>query len=166
MNDKFNIEQRRLIFFFSGMAVLCLIGVCVMSIMGASVTSFHLIDLEIGWGGKVWDALWIAGAYLMPLDEGTMIAGSPTTQFSAGTDFTIDNLDRNKGVFPYNAGSSTHYNNIGAVGQLPTLTPEVENWLYFSLGQTFGTGEVLITDPAVVSVEYRPRGIFLRGSNP
>jgi len=117
-------------------------------------------------GAAAWDVLWIAGVYLVALDEGCMIAGNPYTQFAAGTDFTIDNLDGNKGVFPYNAGTATHYNNMGYVGELPTLTPKIENWLYFSLGQTFGTGEVLITDPAVVSLEYRPRGIFLRGTNP
>ena len=113
-------------------------------------------------GAAAWDDLWIAGAYLVPLDEGTVIAGNPSTQYPAGSDLTLDNLDRNKGAFVYNPGTDTHYNNIGYVGQLPVLTPKIENWLYFSLGQTFGTGEVLITDPAVVSLEYRPRGKFLR----
>ena len=54
----YTIEQRHLVFIFIGIPVLCGISILVMSIMGAREASFHLIDLEIGWGAKVWDILW------------------------------------------------------------------------------------------------------------
>ncbi|KKM25347.1 hypothetical protein LCGC14_1595870 [marine sediment metagenome] len=56
----YTVEQRRLIFIFSGAAVFCLIAIFAMSILGAREASFHLISLEIGWGAKVWDALWLS----------------------------------------------------------------------------------------------------------
>ena len=114
-------------------------------------------------GGAHANDLWIAGAYLISLDKGHLVAGSNIFNVVANSLLTIQNLDGDRGAFPRDAATNRHYSNVGAVGKYPALTPEIENWFYFILTDW---NEVNIADAAVVSVEYRPRGIFLRGTNP
>jgi len=105
------------------------------------------------------DDLWIAGAYLIPLDEGYFIGGDPT--FSGGLAMSIVDLDGIKGVFPY--AGNRRYSNVGCVGKYPSLTPEVENWFYFALSEW---NDYVIANTMEISLRYRPRGIFLRGLDP
>lgn len=109
------------------------------------------------------DNLLIAGAYLIPLDEGHLVAGSNLFDVVANSSLTVQDMDGDKGAFPWDTALNTYYSNVGAVGKYPVLTPEIENWFYFILADF---NEVNIDDNATVSIEYRPRGIFLRGANP
>lgn len=115
-------------------------------------------------GAAAWDVLQIAGVYLVALDErylmtggiGNIVGGTPTT-------LTIKQLDGDRGAFIHRTDTSKYYSHYGAVGSYPKLTPEIENWLYFISSQSAG---VNITDAFTVGIKYRPRGIFLRGTNP
>ena len=105
--------------------------------------------------------LQIAGAYLIPLDESYLVAGS-TAGFAGGvSEMIIKDMDGDRGLFAHGTVSDTYYANIGAVGTYPRLTPGVENWLYFMTNDPLE-----IADTFSVSLKYRPRGIFLRGANP
>lgn len=125
------------------------------------------IELWAETDGIPTDTLQIAGVYLIPLDEGYILAGDSTVPFAANAVATVKNLDGDRGDFVYNAANDRYYPNLGVVGTWPLLTPEVENWLYCAW-TTFGGSatEIDITDTMTVSLRYRPRGIFLRGSNP
>jgi len=105
------------------------------------------------------DDLWIAGAYLIPLDDGYFIGGDPT--FSGGVTISIVDLDGERGVFPHY--SNYRLSNVGGVGKYPSLTPEIENYFYFILSEW---GDHVIANTMEVGLKYRPRGIFLRGTNP
>jgi len=111
--------------------------------------------------GTPTDLLYIAGVYLIPLDESYMIAGMPAYYPPAGLTWHVKNLDGDRGVFL--EGATYMRSNLGGVGSYPLLTPEIENYLYFILGRD---SELTITDSLIASIEYRPRGIFLRGTNP
>ena len=112
-------------------------------------------------GGAAWDELWIGGLYLVPLDEAYTVAGGVNL---ANALARFKNLDGDKGVFLYSAASDSYYGDFGSRGSPMALAPEVENW--FQLLNTHNTGRVDITHAKTASVTYRPRGIFLRGSNP
>jgi len=109
--------------------------------------------------------LWIAGAYLFPLDEAYFIAGDLDTDITdpGPLAYSIADLDGDRGVFPYSHTLDCHYSNVGGTGKYPSLTPEVENYFYFALGQSYG---YYIERPMQMGLRYRPRGIFLRGVNP
>ena len=116
-------------------------------------------------GGAAWDALMIGGACLVPLDSAYLICESPTYSGApAGIDYHIKDMDGERGVFPYDSTNARYYSSISAVGAHPQLAPTVENWLYWAyklLGAT-----LVITPTLRVALTYRPRGKFLRGSNP
>lgn len=114
-------------------------------------------------GGAHTDDLWIAGLYLIPIDEEYLIGGAPSITWAANDRISVMDLDGDKGVFPYRASDDTYFANAGAVGKYPKLKPEIENRLYFILANA---REVDIEDTSFVSLVYRPRGIFLRGINP
>jgi len=111
------------------------------------------------------DDLYIAGAYWVPIDEGLLIAGSDGGTFAGGSSqMIIKDMDGDRGVFGYGTVSDTYYANLGSVGGYPLLEPKVENWWYFV---TTGNDDLWVFNDAYsVAVQYRPRGIFLRGSNP
>lgn len=107
------------------------------------------------------DSLHIACAYLVPVDEALPLVGGGIGIFVGGaSSIILKNMDGDKGFFVYGSTSDTRYPNIGAVGEYPSLTPEVENWLYFV------TQGWVLDDTFRISLKYRPRGIFLRGTNP
>lgn len=115
-------------------------------------------------GAAAWDKLYIAGAKLIPLDDGYTIGGGNTGDIiQPNMETRMMDLDGDRGFFIYSPATSRHYSNAGLWGALPRLAPERENWLYM-LGDWATT--LTITHGWVASVEYRPRGIFLRGSNP
>lgn len=122
------------------------------------------IQLYAETDGTPTDTLEIAGAYLVPLDEAFIVAGGSGEFVGGVTDMIIKEMDGDRGVFAYGAASDTYYPNLGTVGTYPTLTPEIANWFYFIM--TDSEDEVDITDNMAVNLTYRPRGIFLRGSNP
>lgn len=118
-------------------------------------------------GTAAWDNLYVAGAYLIPLDEAYEIAGnSAGGAFQANMIAYLCDLDGDRGAYTYSAATTRYYSNVGMVGGHPGLTPEIDNWLYFILDNVGGLPDVDITDTITVSTTYRPRGIFLRGSNP
>lgn len=116
--------------------------------------------------------LLIAGAYLMALDEAALVAGSDQYNFGHVTemDMIIKHMDGDRGLFGYSPSLERYIPNVGAVGAgrnagYPLLTPEIENWLYFVI--TSGASDIWsLDDTFQVSIQYRPRGIFLRGANP
>jgi hypothetical protein len=117
-------------------------------------------------GDGITDTLKIAGAYLIPVDESYLIGGQ-WAAFGGGTDepFVIKDMDGDRGVYGYYADVDAWHPNLGAVGVYPSLTPKVENYLYF-IGSYGADPEIDITDTERVSVTYRPCGVFLRGANP
>jgi len=112
--------------------------------------------------GTPTDDLHIAGALLVPVDESFMFGGS--FAFGATVDFIVKNMDQDRGLFAYDSGSDAYYPNLGMIGITPLLVPGVENWLYFVL--TSSLENYTTADTYRVSLSYRPRGIFLRGTNP
>jgi len=118
------------------------------------------IELWASTDGIPTDELHIAGAYLTPLDEGILVAG--TGIMAVGADFIIKKMDGDRGAFAYSTATDTYYANLGAVGQYPLVNPKVENYIYL-----VSASPVWVLDDAFhVSLQYRPRGVFLRGSNP
>lgn len=111
-------------------------------------------------GAAAWDNLHIACAYLASIDEELPFVAGGSGVFPATTDMIVKDMDGDRGFFAYGAVSATYYANLGAVGGYPLLSPEVENWLYFV------TEGWVFNDSFHVSLEYRPRGIFLRGTDP
>ena len=75
-------------------------------------------------------------------------------------------LDGERGFFVDNPATPSNYASVSTLGALPLLTPEIENWFYISMDGSDLGADLTITDPVVMSVQYRPRGIFLRGTNP
>jgi len=116
--------------------------------------------------GTPTDYLHIACAFLVPVDEGLIAAGGATLLTAAvGPELYIKDLDGDRGAFAYMGGAfDTYLPNQGMIGNFPFLSPEVENWLYFVLTHTMDG--YTFDDSWKVSLTYRPRGIFLRGSNP
>lgn len=114
-------------------------------------------------GAAAWDVLSIAGVYLIPLDEAYLVGNGWSVIEGGTSSMIIKDMDGDKGLFAYRDVTDMWYPNLGAVGTYPSLTPEVENWLYFILTYS---NEVDITDTSRVNLAYRPRGIFLRGTNP
>ena len=112
--------------------------------------------------GTPTDDLHIAGAFLVPIDESFILGGS--FQFASTVDFILKNMDGEAGLFAYASATDVYYPNLGAIGTYPLLTPEVENWLYFVL--TGSLESYGLDDTFNVGLKYRPRGIFLRGTNP
>jgi len=120
-------------------------------------------------GNGINDTLQIAGAYLVPVDDSYFIAGRNAIPASANSIWSIKDMDGDRGVFIYSAATNRYYSNLGGAGIYPALMPEDENWFYFILGgrgSSTARSEASIGDSATVSVDYRPRGIFLRGTNP
>ena len=114
--------------------------------------------------------LLIAGAYLMALDEAALVAGSDQYDFGSVTeaDMIVKDMDGDRGLFGYTtffAAGDRYLPNVGATGSYPLLTPEVENWLYFVITSS-AVDTWSLDDTFQVSIQYRPRGIFLRGANP
>ena len=129
--------------------------------------NFWRISVYAETDGVPTDTLYIAGAYLVPLDERYLVAGDDLGQaFGSTMDVHIHNLDGDRGVFPHSFTTNRDYSNVGAVGQYPQLVPEIQNWLYFILANIGTQSDVDITDTATAAITYRPRGIFLRGTNP
>ena len=95
----------------------------------------------------------------MALDEGHLFAGGAL--FAAGTDMIIKHMDGDRGLFAYGPVTDTYYPNLGTVGSYPLITPKVENYFYF-VGIT---STYTLDDTYGVSIQYRPRGVFLRGTN-
>jgi len=115
-------------------------------------------------GAAPWDNLQIAGAYLALLDERYVIAGSPiSADMGANDTIYVRDLDGKRGYFSYDGPQDRHDPNRGYVGRLPALEPSIENWFHFAFVKV---NTVDIDEGATVSVTHRPRGIFLRGSNP
>jgi len=112
--------------------------------------------------GAPTDDLQIACAFLIPMP--TYLMGG-SLSFGAGiANMIVQDMDGNRGLFAYIVGTDTYLPNMAAIGNYPLLTPEVENYLYFVTTQA--TDEYVYDDMYHVSLEYRPRGIFLRGMNP
>lgn len=146
------------------------------------LTGWNIMSFPIGghdndsWGAgnywriRIWaatdgtptDELYIAGVYLIPLNQDYLVSGG--VSLAAGFLLSIKELDGDRGAFPYSSASGTYYGGLGAVGTYPLLSPEIENWLYLIMADS--ANEVTITDAATASITYRPRGIFLRGSDP
>jgi len=116
--------------------------------------------------GAPTDKLLIAGAYLVPIDEEYCIAGYGQGTIATPTDPDIvylSNLDRHNGIFVYDPSLAIYTADFGYVGRIPHLEPQIENWLYF----VFQLNDTVDIDEGMrVSLAYRPRGIFLRGTNP
>jgi hypothetical protein len=117
-------------------------------------------------GGAAWDELHIAAAFLVPLDEGYLLAGGSIYAFGFGImPSKLKNLDGDLGFFRHLTTDDSYSANIGMIGRFPQLTPKVENWFY--LLTCTGTSQTYaLDDTGRMSVQYRPRGIFLRGTNP
>jgi len=118
--------------------------------------------------GTPTDDLHIAGAFLVPVDEAYCCGAAPNPM-AGTTDFILKQMDGDRGLFAYSSATTRYFPNFGVVGTLPLLSPEVENYIYFvtsniSIGLTLQA--YTLTDAYHVSLTYRPRGIFLRGSNP
>jgi hypothetical protein len=121
------------------------------------------IRLYASTDGTPTDDLHIAGAFLVPIDEHHYIGGSGNP-FGATADMIVKDMDGDRGLFAHSSVTDTYWPNQGLLGSVTLLSPEVENYLY-----VLGLGDAqayTLTDGHVVSVEYRPRGKFLRGSNP
>jgi len=119
------------------------------------------IELFAETNGVPTDDLRIASVFLVPVDERYLIAGGAGAFGGGNTLMILKDMDGDRGMFAYGTGTDTYYPNLGGVGRYPLLTPEIENWLYFVSGGTY-----TLTDALHVALQYRPRGIFLRGSNP
>lgn len=120
-------------------------------------------------GAAPWDNLKIAGAYIVPVDESYFIAGRNAIPAAAGSIWSIKDMDGDRGVLVRNPALNRYYSNRGGAGIYPALIPKHENWFYFILagrGSSTARPEASITDAATVALNYRPRGIFLRGTNP
>jgi len=115
-------------------------------------------------GAAPWDHLMIAGVLLIPLDEAYCVAGAGF-ELSIGDEISISDLDGIEGMLAIadTGVDRRFYSNIGYVGKIPGLTPKVENYLYFLWRDDIGT---IIANTMKVTARYRPRGIFLRGTNP
>lgn len=53
-------------------AAIIFIGIVIMSILGAKDLSYHLISLETGWAGRLYDAMWLAFTSLVFFILGTL----------------------------------------------------------------------------------------------
>jgi len=109
------------------------------------------------------DTLDIAGVYIVPVEQRALAGHSTLMTMQSGFDGWISNIDGERGFFPHSSATNRYYSNTGYVGDLPTIIPEIENYFYFifDYATTVDIDEGLICD-----LTYRPRGIFLRGSNP
>ena len=116
------------------------------------------IELWASTDGTPTDDLYIGGACLVPVDEAYFIA---TGGISAGSQMVLKDMDGDRGMFGYGVATDTYYTSLWGVGQIPLLNSRIENWLYFVSGGTF-----TLDDTFRVALQYRPRGIFLRGTNP
>ena len=119
------------------------------------------ISLQASTDGIPTDELHIACAFLVPIDEAYLATAAGALFAGGQSQMILKEMDGDRGMFAYGSGTDTYYPNLGGIGTYPLLTPEVENWLYFVSG-----GGYVLTDAFHVALQYRPRGIFLRGSNP
>jgi len=108
------------------------------------------------------DDLHIAGVYLVPLEQMSISGHSTFLVMQANFDGWISNLDGDKSFTMYSPTTDRYYSNTGYVGVLPTITPEIENYFYLIFNRG---GSVDIDEGMTCGLTYRPRGIFLRGTN-
>ena len=55
----YNMAQIKILLTMMIVTLICWVSIITMSVLGAREFSFHLIDLEVAWGAKVWNILWL-----------------------------------------------------------------------------------------------------------